>query len=226
MTIEKKGEFTVTTNGLVSVLAADGCVYTAPDDSLLWNGNEITTGFYLDKYIHHSRPVAHCREFKGIRCFSIGPGSLVVNGLNEALEAPRNSLIWPHNEVDALERAMEIEPVSETAPETTREDKITNTTLPTVAADRKQCPIFSGVLMYFPDAIAEVAHTSYMGNEQHNPGEPLHWSRGKSDDHEDCLTRHIIERGTIDTDGIRHSAKAAWRALAILQLEIEKAREQ
>ena len=28
--------------------------------------------------------------------------------------------------------------------------------------------------------------------------------------------------GTIDTDGIRHSAKVAWRALANLQKEIEK----
>jgi hypothetical protein len=33
--------------------------------------------------------------------------------------------------------------------------------------------------------------------------------------------RHFLERGTLDKDGIRHSAKVAWRALAILQLEIE-----
>jgi len=30
-----------------------------------------------------------------------------------------------------------------------------------------------------------------------------------------------MERGTIDIDGMRHSAKLAWRALALLQLELE-----
>jgi len=34
-----------------------------------------------------------------------------------------------------------------------------------------------------------------------------------------------MEAGTIDTDGVRHSAKVAWRALANLQKEIEKERE-
>lgn len=83
----------------------------------------------------------------------------------------------------------------------------------------------TGVLDYFPDAVAEVARCSKAGNDQHNPGQPLHWAREKSTDHADCLVRHLMERGTIDSDGIRHSAKAAWRALAILQLEIEKERE-
>lgn len=86
---------------------------------------------------------------------------------------------------------------------------------------RKETPIFRGVLMYFPDAIAEVARVSYVGNKQHNPGEPMHWARGKSMDQEDCLVRHLMERGQIDSDGLRHTAKAAWRALALLQLEIE-----
>ena len=36
--------------------------------------------------------------------------------------------------------------------------------------------------------------------------------------------RHFVERGTTDTDGVRHSAKVAWRALAGLQKEIEKER--
>lgn len=88
--------------------------------------------------------------------------------------------------------------------------------------ERKERPITRGVLDYFPDAIAEVANVSYVGNQQHNPGEEMHWARGKSTDHADCITRHLIERGTIDTDGLRHSAKAAWRALALLQEEIEK----
>ncbi|HEY7680676.1 MAG TPA: hypothetical protein VIC04_09190, partial [Terriglobia bacterium] len=43
-------------------------------------------------------------------------------------------------------------------------------------------------------------------------------------DEADALLRHFIERGTLDTDGIRHSAKVAWRALALLQKEIEAER--
>ena len=87
---------------------------------------------------------------------------------------------------------------------------------------RKEQPITRGVLDYFPDAIAEVANTSFVGNRKHNPGEPLHWAKGKSDDHADCLVRHLMERGTLDNDGVRHSAKVAWRALAMLQIELEE----
>jgi len=87
---------------------------------------------------------------------------------------------------------------------------------------RKQTPVFTGVLNYFPDAIREVAKCSYAGQQQHNPDKPLAWDRSKSGDELDALTRHLLEAGTIDTDGIRHSAKVAWRALANLQKEIEK----
>lgn len=100
------------------------------------------------------------------------------------------------------------------------------TTLPTDAQARKAVPIFSGVLMYFPDAVAAVAECSQKGNDQHHPGKPLHWDRNKSTDELDALTRHLVEAGTIDTDGIRHSAKVAWRALANLQKEIEKGRAE
>ena len=95
--------------------------------------------------------------------------------------------------------------------------------LPTNAAERKAIPIVTGCLDYFPNALAEVAKISKQGNDQHNPGEPLHWARGKSMDHADTCVRHLMERGTIDTDGTRHSAKAAWRALANLQQELEDA---
>jgi hypothetical protein len=96
--------------------------------------------------------------------------------------------------------------------------------LPTDAKTRKAIPIWSGVLRYFPDAIAAVAELSRIGNDQHNHGQPLHWAREKSTDQEDCAARHLLDVGTVDTDGVRHSAKLAWRALAILQLEIEKER--
>jgi hypothetical protein len=92
------------------------------------------------------------------------------------------------------------------------------------ATERKGIPITTGVLDYFPLAVAEVAKVSKAGNDQHNPGQPLHWARGKSIDHHDCIARHLIDRGTIDTDGQRHSAKLAWRALAALQVELEQER--
>jgi len=95
--------------------------------------------------------------------------------------------------------------------------------LPKDAAQRKAIPLCSGVLDYFPAALAEVAKVSKAGNDQHNPGQPLHWSRDKSSDHADCITRHLSERGTLDTDLMRHSAKLAWRALALLQIELEEA---
>ena len=90
---------------------------------------------------------------------------------------------------------------------------------------RKETPVFSGVLNYFPDAIKEVAQCSFIGNEQHNPGTALHWDRSKSGDEKDALVRHLLDAGTVDTDGIRHSAKVAWRALANLQKEIENDRK-
>lgn len=93
--------------------------------------------------------------------------------------------------------------------------------LPTDAATRKGMPIARGVLDYFPLAVAEIAHVSLVGNEQHNPGEPMHWAKEKSTDEADCIARHLIERGKLDTDGLRHSAKLAWRALALLQRELE-----
>lgn len=95
--------------------------------------------------------------------------------------------------------------------------------LPSDPKARKERPIGTGVIDYFPDALAEVAHVSFVGNEQHNPGTSLHWDRSKSQDEADALMRHFVERGKVDTDGVRHSAKMAWRALALLQKEIEQA---
>ncbi len=97
-------------------------------------------------------------------------------------------------------------------------------TFPADAAGRKACPVASGVLDYFPDALVAIAHVSWAGNEQHNPGAPLHWARNKSSDESDALVRHFLQRGEKDSDGLRHSAKMAWRALALLQKEIESER--
>lgn len=85
--------------------------------------------------------------------------------------------------------------------------------------------MYEGLLKYFPDALAEVARVSFVGNQKHNPGQPLHWSREKSNDHKDCIARHLLEAGGIDaTNGVRHSAQLAWRALANLQIELENAK--
>lgn len=92
------------------------------------------------------------------------------------------------------------------------------------AAARKAQPVARGCLDYFPDALLAVAELSQVGNDQHNPGQPLHWAKEKSTDEADALLRHLIDRGTRDTDGQRHSAKVAWRALALLQREIEAER--
>jgi hypothetical protein len=93
--------------------------------------------------------------------------------------------------------------------------------LPTDSRERKDMPIYSGLLMYFPLACAEVARLSKAANEKHNPGEPMRWSREKSSDHRDCAARHLIESGIEDEDGFLHDAHLAWRAMANLQLALE-----
>lgn len=95
-------------------------------------------------------------------------------------------------------------------------------TMPSDSAERKKVPLASGLFDYFPDALIAVAQVSYLGNEKHNPGQPLHWARSKSADEADTMLRHFAERGALDSDGVRHSARMAWRALAILQKEIEE----
>jgi len=86
---------------------------------------------------------------------------------------------------------------------------------------RKEIPLYRGLIKYFPDALCEVARVSYIGSKQHHPDEEIHWDREKSKDDLDALMRHLMENGMHDIDGVRHSAKVAWRALAHLQKEIE-----
>lgn len=93
--------------------------------------------------------------------------------------------------------------------------------LTTDKSARKEMPMARGLVDYFPRALAAVANVSFVANEQHNPGQPMHWAKEKSTDHPDCIMRHLVERGSIDDDGLRHSAKLAWRALALLETELE-----
>lgn len=102
------------------------------------------------------------------------------------------------------------------------------TVLPAISEIRKTIPIATGCVDYFPAALAAVAELSHWGNEKHNAGEPLHDARNKSGDDADCLMRHFLERGKEDTivvQGkqikVRHSTCVAWRALRLLQRELE-----
>ncbi len=94
------------------------------------------------------------------------------------------------------------------------------------AAERKATPVYSGFMKYFPLAMQEVARCSVGGNQQHNPDKQLHWDRSKSGDELDALTRHLLDAGKLDSDGLRHSAKVAWRAMANLEKELEGAAEK
>ena len=102
-------------------------------------------------------------------------------------------------------------------------ETFTNDYVEDVAKSRKATPVFSGVLKYFPNALKEVAKCSQAGNVQHDNGDKLFWDRSKSGDELDALARHLIDHGVnpIDTDGIAHLAKCAWRALAGLEKYLE-----
>lgn len=97
------------------------------------------------------------------------------------------------------------------------------------SAKRKSMPLFSGCLMYFPDALLAVAEHSRKSNEKHNPGEPLHWSKGKSCDHADCIARHLVDIGqkwdNLDPElNSFHATALAWRALALLQTVLDRSK--
>jgi hypothetical protein len=99
-------------------------------------------------------------------------------------------------------------------------------TLPTDPKARKAIPVYSGFDKYFPRAKCAVAELSRIGNDQHNPGQPLHWDRSKSGDELDALERHKMDltiEGPFarDTDGVLHATKLAWRAMANLEKTLE-----
>ena len=96
--------------------------------------------------------------------------------------------------------------------------------LPTDAQERKSIPVYSGFVAYFPHAIAEVAKLSKEGNDQHNPGTPLHWDRGKSGDERDALMRHVLDEAILKSrcdfpldEAILEARAVAWRAMAHLE---------
>lgn len=106
-------------------------------------------------------------------------------------------------------------------------------TLPKKHDARKALPLYDFFTRYFPDALVELVKVSVVGNAQHNPGEPMHWARGKSMDQLNTAQRHIMDHGAghvfdeSDDERVpgmrtRHLAKAAWRLLAEIQLACER----
>ncbi len=111
-------------------------------------------------------------------------------------------------------------------------------TLPTDSAERKAVPLYRGLDLYFPAALAGVARHSQIGGNKHCGGELYH-DRGKSTDHADCLRRHMADLAEspdgyetvewIDPEtGEKCSAREpivaaiAWRALALAQEWLEQ----
>lgn len=113
---------------------------------------------------------------------------------------------YPYSEVDIAERARRVLP------------------LPADDAERKAIPVWSGFFRYFPSAIIEVAKVSEAGNRQHNPGQPLHWARGKSTNQHDTLGRHLLDADAVEgtLEEIEHLRSAGWRLFARLQLACER----
>lgn len=94
--------------------------------------------------------------------------------------------------------------------------------LPQDSAERKDLPMCTGLLDYFPNALALVSQVSKKGNDKHNPGQPMHHDRSKSTGHLDSAVRHILERGERDAEsGLPNLAHAIWRLCAQLQQDCE-----
>lgn len=105
-------------------------------------------------------------------------------------------------------------------------------TLPQDPTARKQIPIYSGFVRYFPAAIAGAAAVSQMAMKQHKLPALGH-DRTKSTDHTDCVPRHMMDvedliaaydRGEkVDVNLILLEASSAvWRVSAWSQMLHER----
>lgn len=150
-------------------------------------------------------------------------------------DEPDTRLDYCTNDAELKRRAMRIRPISFDSVEMQTFGPLAEppipTTLPTDSAARKEVPLASGVLAYFPAALAGVARISKQGNDKHNAGQPLHHARGKSADHADCVVRHLMDLQDLlanaqRIDGVTFNQRRrileeasclAWRALALSQ---------
>lgn len=108
-----------------------------------------------------------------------------------------------------------------------------NYTLPQDSEERKLYPLFTGVMRFFPAAVAAVARHIKRGADKHCNGRVV-WRRGTSDDHEDCILRHLMDladkrremQGEVGyarmqqlyAEACEEAAAIAWRALALCQV--------
>lgn len=102
-------------------------------------------------------------------------------------------------------------------------------TLPLDSKERKNYPMLTGCLNYFPAALAGISNISQKGNDKHNPDQPLHHARNKSLDHGNCILRHLTDtedllaafrRGNADVTSemiLTEANQLAWRVLAYSQ---------
>jgi len=85
---------------------------------------------------------------------------------------------------------------------------------PEDASERKTYPVGTFICDYFPLAIAELAHHSYVSQQQHGPasnGAPMEWLKDKSVGDSNQIVRHLMEGDLVST---------AWRALELLEREL------
>lgn len=94
--------------------------------------------------------------------------------------------------------------------------------LPEDDAERSEMLMADGLLDYFPNALAEIAAHSARAAKKHHDGKQMHWNRKVSKDHRNKIVRHLVDSGKKDKNGNRHSTGLAWRALALLQEELEQ----
>ena len=95
-------------------------------------------------------------------------------------------------------------------------------------------PVWDYLFKYFPLAFLEEVRVAVIGNEQHNPGQPLHWAREKSTDQLNTALRHQFDYAKLKAEGVivpRDAkgnavlAQAIWRLKAQLQRDLESEAE-
>lgn len=97
-----------------------------------------------------------------------------------------------------------------------------------VKHDAGKPPIYRGVFMQFPAAIAEVAKASAFGAEKYS------WDNHNQgvgqEKYTDALLRHLLEEASSepydDETGLHHATHVAWNALVRLELILREIRKE
>jgi len=133
-----------------------------------------------------------------------------------------NSYIYPY--LLALDDKLDEYPVNENEIELWVPTEYPTVSERVLADDdkRDQYPLYDGLFAYFPAALCEVARWSQVGGAKHTPGEPLHWKREVSTDHENEIMRHLLDADKEVDDGFIEAVALAWRSLALCQSLLEK----